>query len=241
MTPTARLNRAWSSRSRQRSCTRGAASSSSRTRSPSPTTAMRRSAIAGEDGIAAASARLKLPGVGVMRLKIEPVTAQAFAPFGDLLPPGAGDGPQQLIDELQNGRASARPRLSMTTVEPKALPLTAAKMERHVHSSQAFVPMDCANYLVMVAPKARTESPTLRACAPSACRATRGSITAPTPGTIRSRRSSAPAASPSSPSSTEPPATRNGPICLSRSWSTRSRRFQTGLSFVTDEGSISAR
>ena len=122
---------------------------------------MRRSAIAGEDGIAAACARLKLPGVGVMRLKIEPVTAQAFAPFGDLLPPGAGDGPQQLIDELQNGRASARPRLSMTTVEPKALPLTAAKMERHVHSSQAFVPMDCANYLVMVAPKGADGKPDL--------------------------------------------------------------------------------
>ena len=25
-------------------------------------------------------------------------------------------------------------------------------MERHVHSSQAFVPLDCASYLVMVAP-----------------------------------------------------------------------------------------
>lgn len=86
-----------------------------------------------------------------MRLRIQPVTQEAFAPFGDLLPPGAGDGPQQLIDELHNGRASARPRLSMTTGEPKTLPLTAAKMERHVYSSQAFVPMDCANYLVMVA------------------------------------------------------------------------------------------
>ncbi len=94
-----------------------------------------------------------------MRLRIEPVTPQAFAPFGDLLPPS--EGPQQLIDELQNGRASARPRLSMMTVEPKALPLTAAKMERHVHSSQAFVPMDCANYLVMVAPQGADGKPDL--------------------------------------------------------------------------------
>jgi hypothetical protein len=88
----------------------------------------------------------------VIRARIEPMTAEAFAPFGLLLPPGApGERPLALIEELQNGRASARPRLSMTTVEPKALPLTVAKMERHVHSSQAFAPMDCASYLVMVA------------------------------------------------------------------------------------------
>src|ERR1700723_2613890 len=42
-------------------------------------------------------------------------------------------------------------RVSSTT-EPKALPLTAVQMERHVHSSQAFAPLDCASYLVMVAP-----------------------------------------------------------------------------------------
>jgi ureidoglycolate lyase len=90
---------------------------------------------------------------GVIHLRIEPVTSEAFEPFGQLLPPGApGESPQALIKELHNGRASARPRLSMAAVEPKALPLTAAKMERHAHSSQAFVPMDCASYLVMVAP-----------------------------------------------------------------------------------------
>ena len=81
------------------------------------------------------------------------MTSEAFEPFGEPLPPGApGEGARELIEESQNGRASARPRLSMTTVEPKALPLIAAKIERHVHSSQAFMPMDCASYLVMVAP-----------------------------------------------------------------------------------------
>ena len=87
------------------------------------------------------------------RLKIEPIEAEAFAPFGQLLPPAPpGAGRQELIDELHNGRAAARPRLSFATVEPKALPLTALQMERHVHSSQAFAPLDCAAYLVMVAP-----------------------------------------------------------------------------------------
>jgi ureidoglycolate lyase len=98
----------------------------------------------------------------VIHLRIEPVTSEAFAPFGELLAPRApGEGTQQLIEELHNGRASARPRLSMTTVEPRALPLTAAKMERHVHSSQAFVPMDCASYLVMVAPQDGARKPDL--------------------------------------------------------------------------------
>jgi ureidoglycolate lyase len=87
------------------------------------------------------------------RLKIEPVDAEAFAPFGQLLSPRRpGEGRQELIEELQNARSSARPRLSIATAEPKALPLTALQMERHVHSSQAFAPLDCASYLVMVAP-----------------------------------------------------------------------------------------
>jgi ureidoglycolate lyase len=87
------------------------------------------------------------------RLKIEPIDAEAFAPFGQLLPPARpGEGRQELIEELQNGRASARPRLSIATTEPKTLPVTAVQMERHVHSSQAFTPLDCASYLVMVAP-----------------------------------------------------------------------------------------
>ncbi len=87
------------------------------------------------------------------RLILEPVTAEAFAPFGQLLPPPApGPARADLVDELTNARASARPRLSVTAVEPTALPLEAVRMERHVHSSQAFVPTDCAAYLVLVAP-----------------------------------------------------------------------------------------
>lgn len=97
-----------------------------------------------------------------MRLKIEPIDAAAFMPFGQLMPPQEpGQGRQELFEELQNERASARPRLSMATVEPKALPLTAAKMERHVHSSQVFVPVDSAGYLVVVAPHGADGMPDL--------------------------------------------------------------------------------
>src|ERR1700735_3637314 len=87
------------------------------------------------------------------RLKIEPIDKEAFASFGQLLPPAPpGAGRQELIEELQKDRASGRPRLSIATTEPKTLLLAALQMERHVHSSQAFAPLDCASYLVMVAP-----------------------------------------------------------------------------------------
>ena len=58
------------------------------------------------------------------------------------------------------------PRLSLTTVVPKSLPLTAVEMERHAYSSQAFVPVDCDSYLVLVAEHGADDLPdsaTLRA------------------------------------------------------------------------------
>jgi len=86
-------------------------------------------------------------------LTLEPITAEAFAPFGQVLPPPIiGGGRVELLEELRNLRASALPRLSLAAVAPKALPLQAVEMERHVYSSQAFVPIDCAAYLVLVAP-----------------------------------------------------------------------------------------
>jgi ureidoglycolate lyase len=103
----------------------------------------------------------------VMTLTLEPVTAAAFAPFGQLLhTPEAGGRRLELIEALQNLRPAARPRLSLATVVPKSLPLMAVEMERHVYSSQAFVPLDCDSYLVLVAEHGADDRPdiaTLRA------------------------------------------------------------------------------
>ena len=89
----------------------------------------------------------------MIHLTLEPITDEAFAPFGQVLAPQPpGQTRRELVEELQNRRASAKPRLSLATVEPKGLPLTAVEMERHVHSSQAFMPLDCASYLLLVAP-----------------------------------------------------------------------------------------
>lgn len=93
-------------------------------------------------------------------IKLEPMTAEAFAPFGQLLPAReVGDGRVELIEELQNLRTTAKPRLSLAAVEPKALPLTAVELERHIFSSQAFVPYDCESYLVLVAPHGANDRP----------------------------------------------------------------------------------
>jgi ureidoglycolate lyase len=93
-------------------------------------------------------------------LRIEPLTAEDFAPFGQVLPPRpAADGRVDVIQELENDRVSARPRLSLATVEPKPLPFIAVEMERHVHSSQAFLPLDCESYLVLVAPHGAGDRP----------------------------------------------------------------------------------
>ena len=86
-------------------------------------------------------------------LVMEPISTQAFAPFGLLVPPVlAGDGRVELMGELQNLRAAAKPRISLVAVAARSLPLVAVEMERHVHSSQTFIPISAGSYLLLVAP-----------------------------------------------------------------------------------------
>ena len=93
-------------------------------------------------------------------IPLEAVTAEAFAPFGRLLPtPALGQPRLELYGELANLRATARPRLTLATTPPRMLPLTATEMERHIQSTQTFVPIDCASYLVMVAPHGADDRP----------------------------------------------------------------------------------
>ena len=86
-------------------------------------------------------------------LVLEPITAERFAPFGLLLPPiRPGDPRMELIEELHNLRATAQPRLGIVALQATSLPLHATRMERHVHSSQTFIPTAATGYLVLVAP-----------------------------------------------------------------------------------------
>jgi ureidoglycolate lyase len=102
-----------------------------------------------------------------MRLiRPEPLTAQAFAPFGDVLD---ATGKHRLINaglcRRHHDRArldfgppenGARAGISIFQAEPRSLPYSFDLIERHPEGSQAFLPMTAAPFLVIVAtgPKA---------------------------------------------------------------------------------------
>jgi ureidoglycolate lyase len=96
-------------------------------------------------------------------LTAEPITVGAFAPFGVLLQRPDGFGRRYFDEGLSNLRSSAWPSLSIAVVEPLAEPtLDAVRMERHEFSSQSFVPMAAARYLLLVAPRAADGGPDAR-------------------------------------------------------------------------------
>ena len=93
------------------------------------------------------------------KIQIQPLTPEAFAPYGDVL--DCRGAPDKIINQglcgryndratidIDNGRAG----LSLFNAEPRALPLTLDMVERHPEGSQAFVPMSEHPFLVIVAP-----------------------------------------------------------------------------------------
>ncbi|MCI5101180.1 ureidoglycolate lyase [Phaeobacter italicus] len=90
---------------------------------------------------------------------IQPMTAAAFAPFGDLIDcSGAAD---KIINQGLCGRfhdraqmdfANGRAGISLFRAEPRHLPLSLEMVERHPEGSQAFIPMSEHGFLVIVAP-----------------------------------------------------------------------------------------
>jgi ureidoglycolate lyase len=95
-----------------------------------------------------------------MIIKPEPLRAESFAPFGDVLEAPLDLGRNFFGDGLANRRAGAAPSLAVAHVPPLAtFPLVATRMERHEFSSQSFLALDVARWLVIVAPKAANGRP----------------------------------------------------------------------------------
>lgn len=88
----------------------------------------------------------------VPRIIVEPLRVAAFEPFGKVLAGSGEPGRTRFNDFLENARADARVDLSIATLEPTGLPMLARILERHPYSSQTFVPLKAARYLVIVAP-----------------------------------------------------------------------------------------
>lgn len=91
-------------------------------------------------------------------IRTEPLTAGAFAVFGDVLET-AGE-PDKMINQGLCGRwhdlveldvTDGRVGLSLFRAEPRSFPYSLDMMERHPDGSQAFLPMSQDPFLVVVA------------------------------------------------------------------------------------------
>lgn len=91
-------------------------------------------------------------------IKAQPLTAAAFAPFGDVL--DASGAADKIINQGKCGRyhdraqldfSDGRAGISIFKGDKRSLPLTLDLVERHPDGSQAFVPMSADPFLVVVA------------------------------------------------------------------------------------------
>ncbi|MER5170443.1 ureidoglycolate lyase [Thioclava kandeliae] len=94
-------------------------------------------------------------------IRTEPLTAEAFAPFGDVLE--ATGAPDKIINAGKCGRYHDRANLSffegragvsIFKAEIRALPYHCDLLERHPDGSQCFIPMSEHPFLIIVAPDA---------------------------------------------------------------------------------------
>ena len=92
----------------------------------------------------------------------EPLNAEAFRPFGQVLEVPAKPGRKSFNEILENSRVNASVDLSISTINPlDKLPMRAQTLERHPYSSQTFIPIKAGRYLVIVAPGKPDGSPDL--------------------------------------------------------------------------------
>lgn len=93
-------------------------------------------------------------------IKAEPLTAEAFAPFGDALE-GPDTGRRRHFDEiLGDMRPQARLRFWVSRIPAVSLlPVSCEIMEHHPCGSQTFVPMRVSRFLIVVAPPLNDHEP----------------------------------------------------------------------------------
>lgn len=96
-----------------------------------------------------------------MKIRVEPLTANAFAPYGQVIMLPSLGSRTDITPFLENLRAQAGAKLHISSRAPTPLPHIGRTMERHPYSSQAFIPLNVSRYLVAVAPRARDGGPDL--------------------------------------------------------------------------------
>lgn len=105
-------------------------------------------------------------------LQIEPLTREAFAPFGDVIElEGARRMPINLgttmryhdLARIDVGDGGGRPLVNLFRGQPRELPFAVTMLERHPLGTQAFVPLTDRPYLIVVAPKGELAPASMRA------------------------------------------------------------------------------
>ncbi|TDR38719.1 ureidoglycolate lyase [Tahibacter aquaticus] len=94
-------------------------------------------------------------------LAVEPLTRDAFAPFGDVIEAASAARTYAInagtttrfhdLATVDTDREGGRPIVSLFRAQPRELPFTVTMLERHPLGSQAFVPVSKKPYLVVVA------------------------------------------------------------------------------------------
>lgn len=101
-------------------------------------------------------------------IRPEPLTAEAFKPFGDVIETADRDffminnGSTQRfhrLAEVMLGRAGDRSIISIFRAQHTPMPMQVKMLERHPQGSQAFVPLKQNPFLVLVAPAGETPDP----------------------------------------------------------------------------------
>ncbi len=92
----------------------------------------------------------------------QPLTQEAFAPFGDVIEAGAADDRFGInkgyterfhnIAEIDTGAEGGRTIISLFRSKPLPTPINLRMMERHPLGCQAFIPLSGRPFLVAVAP-----------------------------------------------------------------------------------------
>lgn len=104
----------------------------------------------------------------MLELVAQPLTSEAFAPFGDVIDSRVSDhfpinaGRTQRHHDLARVETlgdNARTLVSIFVSQPVEVPLVLPLLERHPLGSQAFVPMHEERFIVVVAPPGESIDP----------------------------------------------------------------------------------
>lgn len=101
----------------------------------------------------------------MLTLKPQPLTAEAFAPFGDVIETRDRDffminkGNTQRYHRLADvslGKAEDTAIISIFKTHAYTMPMPISMLERHPLGSQAFIPLNAEPFLIVVAPLGET-------------------------------------------------------------------------------------